>query len=137
MTRRLAIAASAMLVAGACAREASPAPVFSREDCRRVALIDADGAPIFGVEDIAVFRPGDGKGDGDGDAQLILSAYDRSGVERALARNRPAPTGGIYELAWRALVAAARAGTPAAPVTLAAGDDLAGGVRPHGVDVAA
>jgi len=86
---------------------------FAAEDCRRLALIDAEtGAAIRGVEDIARHR----------DA-LILSAHDRLAAERGAAQ-----TGGLYRLPLAALGATS-------PVKVARLTGT-GRLDPHGIAVA-
>lgn len=104
----------------ACAPQSGPTD-YSLAECRRVEIVAASGDSIFGVEDLAF----------DG-ARLILSAYDRSAVERAAANSlRPPPEGGVY-----AVPIAAFDGGEDAPIiaqALIGAGAIEGGVRPHGI----
>lgn len=119
--RRAACAAA--LVLAACAPEVGQ-PLFPREACRVVELIDAgSGAAVSGVEDIA-WDPAS--------RTLYVSAYDRLSVERAdRAASAPEPpTGGLYALPQSALDG---------PVRVRVEDLIAPTLgrpgRPHGLDV--
>ena len=91
-------------------------------DCRAVRPVDAAGERVVGVEDIARDPARD---------RLILSAYDRRAVARALARGTTPPAGGLYALPLDRL----RAGE--VPVERLAVRGLpGGGLRPHGLALA-
>ncbi len=107
----------------ACARALDETPAYSIDQCRRVALVDpGTGASIIGGEDLAL--------DPDG-RRILVSAYDRRGVEHAIAKNRDSlAEGGIYALPIEALAGGA---TMISPVSLIDPNSVAGGLRPHGV----
>ncbi len=119
---RLMAAACLAVAAAACAR-ALPAAKYPLDQCRRVALVDAGtGAVIRGAEDLALDLARE---------RLIVSAYDRRGAERALRKRAPSvPQGGLYAISIAALAGDDR---PVAASALAHGDDIAGGLRPHGI----
>ncbi len=117
-----AIAAMATMVS-ACGRAEAGGARYSHEQCRRVALIGVDGAPIIGAEDLAL--------DADND-RLFVSAYDRRATERAAKRKTGAPpNGGVYALPLEKLFD--RRAEEANVSSLAAPADFAGGLRPHGL----
>lgn len=101
-----------------------PAPLparFASEDCRRLALTDAEtGRAITGIEDIARLGAG----------TLILSAYDRLAAEAAIARGETPPDGGLYALPPDRL-----AGVGPLHLAPLIGAD-AGGLHPHGLSAA-
>jgi sugar lactone lactonase YvrE len=91
-------------------------------DCRAVRPVDAAGERVVGVEDIARDPARE---------RLILSAYDRRAVARALRRGRPAPEGGLYAMPLDRLAAGEVRVERLAPRALPPG-----GLRPHGLAVA-
>lgn len=107
----------------ACAREAEEAPLYQAGECRRVSLIDAStGAEIVGAEDLAF----DGA-----TGTLFISAYDRRAVEAAVKRRAPdLPEGGVYAAPFEKLAAARE---PLSLRSIVNPEDVAGGLRPHGV----
>jgi len=110
---RAGLAATALAVAA----EAGELP-----GCESVRPVDAAGRAVIGVEDIALDPARD---------RLILSAYDRRALARALRAGEPAPEGGLYAMAVSRL----------APGTvgverLAVRDLPPGGLRPHGIALA-
>ncbi|GAB4518876.1 MAG: hypothetical protein Tsb0010_03170 [Parvularculaceae bacterium] len=120
MTRgRIAIAAGLSLSVFAAAGSAEPL------SCRHVEIIDAEtGAPVTGIEDIAVDRRR---------GVAYLSAYDRLAVERSIRRNADEiPEGAIYRLEAAQLASQPRAeNMRVAPV--ADRKRLGTEFRPHGV----
>jgi hypothetical protein len=115
MHRRLLAASLATgLATGAAARELT--------GCGVLQPVDPQGRAVVGVEDIALDAARD---------RLILSAYDRRAVTRALAAGEPAPEGGLYALALDELepgrIEVAPLSIPGLPP---------GGLRPHGIDAA-
>jgi sugar lactone lactonase YvrE len=91
-------------------------------DCRAVRPVDAAGARVVGVEDIARDPARD---------RLILSAYDRRAIARALRRGRPPPEGGLYALPLARLAAGEVRVGLLPPRALPPG-----GLRPHGLAIA-
>ena len=91
-------------------------------DCRAVRPVDAAGARVVGVEDIARDPARD---------RLILSAYDRRAVARAMRQGRPPPEGGLYALPLARLAAGEVRVERLDPRALPPG-----GLRPHGLAVA-
>jgi len=121
----LAAALSASALLGACGNQTAAKPLFKIENCQHLVLTDAaDGRRIVGVEDLAVDRKG---------GRLLVSAYDRRGVERAARSNKDVlPAGGIYLIYLDELVAA-NGDLSVRP--LLESSAVAGGVRPHGLDI--
>lgn len=107
----------------ACAEKTTGVAEYSRDDCRRVALIDAaTGRSIVGAEDLAIAASS---------GQLIVSAYDRRAVESAVRRKAfDVPEGGLYAVALADLSSLAD-GAAARPLIAAAATP--GGLRPHGL----
>lgn len=95
---------------------------FEQHQCRRVVLQDADsGKPVIGAESIVL------SGD---ETRLFLSAYDRRTVTDA---GIP-PQGGLYVLTLKDLSRDNGAGgRPIKVRSLAAGLEIVGGFRPHGL----
>jgi len=91
-------------------------------DCRALRPVDAAGARVVGVEDIAHDTARE---------RLILSAYDRRAVARALARDAPVPQGGLYALPLGRLADGEVRVEPLAVAGLPPG-----GLRPHGIALA-
>lgn len=119
MSRWAGVAAA--LLAAACGQPDLGPPRFVPSACVVRALTDAHtGWRVSGAEDLAL----------DAEGRVIVSAYDRLTVERALKVGDPPPDGGVYRVAVADLLAgdvtAASAINPAE----------AGGLRPHGVAVA-
>lgn len=102
---------------------ASPAaPSTELAGCRAVHVRDAAGAPVVGIEDMALDPAR---------ARLILSAYDRRAVADALAAGTTPPAGGLYALPLSALAAGR------VRVDRVAVEGLPGGeLRPHGIGLA-
>jgi len=75
----------------ACGGESSPpGNRIGLEGCRRIAVEDPAGAPVIGIEDIAIDHAR---------GLAYLSAHDRRAVDAALAAGeRPAGRGGLYLL---------------------------------------
>jgi sugar lactone lactonase YvrE len=115
MHRRLAAPLIAALVAIA-------ADAAELADCWSVRPVDAAGRGVGGVEDMVLDRARQ---------RLILSAYDRRAVDRAVAAGAPAPTGGLYALPLARLAAGTVRVRRLAPRGLPAG-----GLRPHGIALA-
>lgn len=115
---RASIAMSALVVAG-CSAPVSQAPKYAIGDCARVALVDPSGAHVGGAEDLAV-DPERGR--------LIVSAYDRRAVAKAVKGAMTVPEGGLYAVS---LVDLAKDEAAAAPIV--ASGAVAGGLRPHGL----
>lgn len=117
-------AAAVLFFLGGCAREEIGDPRFTADECTRVALIDADtGASISGAEDFAYDAVG---------KRLFFSAYDRRAAEKAAKhRQMTIPNGGVYSAALSEIFSAETTSISAQP--LAAPDDVAGGLRPHGI----
>jgi hypothetical protein len=112
--RGLALLAAALFAVTADAAELA--------DCLAVRPVDAAGRAVVGVEDMAHDAARD---------RLILSAYDRRAVARALGQGAPPPAGGLYALPLDRL----RAGE--VPVDRLAVQGLPeGGLRPHGLALA-
>ncbi len=112
---------AAVLALAACGGggQAPPDRELAAIDCIGRPVIDVEtGATINGAEDLAVVDAG----------RLLLAAYDRRAVARALARGMRPPEGGVYLLRGTGLKSA---GAPlrllpvASPVAL----------RPHGIAV--
>jgi arylesterase/paraoxonase len=101
---------------------AGAAPAAELADCRAVRPVDAAGERVVGVEDIARDTVRE---------RLILSAYDRRAVARALRRGRPVPQGGLYALPLARLAAGEVRVDRLEPRGLPPG-----GLRPHGLAVA-
>lgn len=119
------IAAMTLVLTTACSQqEQIGAAVYSGEQCRRVAVVDAQtGDFIRGAEDLAA-DPMRGL--------LFVSAYDRRAVEKAAGRRTPnVPDGGVYSLSLVDLFDGANASVDA--TSLARPEDIAGGLRPHGM----
>lgn len=106
-----------------CAQEEIGEARYSPDQCRRVALVNAEGAVVRGAEDLALDRAG---------ARLFVSAYDRRAAEKAAGkRNEAPPSGGVYALPLETLF---DSDTDQISVTsLAAPGDFTGGLRPHGL----
>ncbi len=119
-----AIAAALVLSGGACAKEEIGEALYSAEQCRRVALIGADGGVIRGAEDLAHDRDG---------GRLFVAAYDRRAAEKAArSRKQTPPSGGVYAVSLDTLF---DPNTGAINLTsLATPGDFNGGLRPHGID---
>ena len=124
MRRRAVFATAALLLLGSCGRGDPGAPVYAADQCRRVAVLDADtGAPLRGAEDMAV-DPARGL--------LIVSAYDRRAVEKAARRGETEPPdGGVYVVSLSELFETAGSSVRAA--SLIDPETIEGGLRPHGV----
>ncbi len=106
-----------------CSGKNSTMAEYPLQACQRVALADSiSGAGIIGAEDLAPdFRNG----------RIYVSAYDRRAVEAAVKADAyELPQGGVYAVEISDLAAGARSVT-ATP--LARGDNVAGGLRPHGL----
>lgn len=114
----------AVLSLAGCGRGDIGAAVYPADQCRRVALKDAQtGAVLRGAEDLAL-DPVRGL--------LIVSAYDRRAVEKAARRNgAEPPEGGIYAVSLPALFDPSNAALEAA--SLIDPETVAGGLRPHGI----
>lgn len=124
-TALLAAAACASAFLGACGNKTVVTPLFKIESCQHLALTDAaDGRRIIGAEDLAVDRKG---------GRLLVSAYERRGVERAARSNEDVlPAGGIYLVYLDDLIAA---NGDLSVRSLLEPSAVAGGVRPHGMDI--
>lgn len=126
MRSSVAILASAALATllSACGRQPTGPARYAHEDCQRVAARDAtDGAEIVGVEDLRIDAAR---------GRLILSAYDRRATERAAhsVASTP-PEGGVYVVDLASI-----AGSHELTARrLVAREAVAGGLRPHGLDV--
>lgn len=104
--RRALLAALAATLLGAAAaalwmlRPVAPLEArFAHADCRRLAVTDAEtGAPVVGIEDLAVAADG---------ARIYLSAYDRLASAAYLAGEGPLRPGRIYRIPATALDARA------------------------------
>lgn len=121
--RRPAAAVAALLAVGlaGCAPQSPGDPAFALADCAVHAVIDSrSGVALVGIEDLA---PGP-------DGSLILSAYDRPAVEKALRSGDPAPEGGLFLAARDAVLAGSTRATPILPK-----GSVTGGLRPHGIAV--
>jgi hypothetical protein len=116
---------AAIALTTACAGEAATSPAkYSADQCRRVSIIDqASGLPIRGAEDFVLDAAND---------RLFVSAYDRRAVEKA-ARKRAfsIPQGGLYAVSFSSLADDANSAVNAGPIVRP--DDIAGGLRPHGL----
>lgn len=122
--REAALAATALAIAAAgCSQKAPLEAKYAAGDCRRVAIVDqATGAPIRGAEDMAIDAAS---------GRLFISAYDRRAVEKAVgARAFSVPEGGVYVLAFSRLLDDE---TSASAASIVRPDDVAGGLRPHGL----
>lgn len=119
-----ALAAIAIASAVGCSEKIDTDAKYAASECRRVSLVDqATGAAIRGVEDMALDAARD---------RLIVSAYDRLGVERAARKGAASiPEGGVYAVSFSALTGASETTVNAARVVSA--EDIAGGLRPHGM----
>ena len=74
----------------ACGDSPVPAKKTHLDDCRRIVVEDPSGAPIVGIEDIAIDHAR---------ALAYLSAYDRRAVDAELAAEAgPKTVGGLYVL---------------------------------------
>ncbi|MBI1393387.1 MAG: hypothetical protein GC152_11660 [Alphaproteobacteria bacterium] len=114
----------AVMVAG-CVDQVDEAPLVSADACQLIDLYDErTGDRIVGAEDLAVDRIG---------GRLFVSAYDRRAVEKAVGqRSFLLPEGGLYELPLSRLQEAGGRLVAATPVI--SGNDVPGGLRPHGID---
>lgn len=123
MRRNAGLGAAALLLA-ACGGADLGAPVYGADQCRRVALLDAEtGASLRGAEDLAVDAAR---------GRLIVSAYDRRAVERAARRNGAEPPhGGVYAASFSELFDGSSASVEASP--LIDPETVPGGLRPHGI----
>lgn len=111
------------LLAGAWALAAGVAAQAAElADCRTVRPVDAAGRAVVGVEDLARDPARD---------RLILSAYDRRAVARALAADEPAPEGALYALPLERLHGGEAPVDRLTPLGLPPG-----GLRPHGIALA-
>lgn len=119
-----ALCGISLLALAACGGERLGAPKYAADQCRRVALIDTvSGQAIIGAEDFALDRDGD---------RLFISAYDRRAVEKAARKNADSlPQGGVYVLPLTRLFESETQVANADP--LVSPNDLAGGLRPHGL----
>jgi len=94
-----------------------------RMHCAHVPVVTADGAYVFGIEDIALDAATD---------RLILSAYDRHAVAAALEQGSALPPGNLFWLAGEDL----RGGPPdmlqAHALRVMADTDIQ--LLPHGID---
>ncbi|MBY0423428.1 MAG: hypothetical protein K2Q06_14065 [Parvularculaceae bacterium] len=125
MRRAAALAfVAAALFLSACGQKPAGSPRYLHDECRRVAVVDAeDGKEIVGVEDLR-FDAERGR--------LILSAYDRRAAERAARKKAEAtPEGGVYVVDYASIAGA----KTLAATRLVARGALEGGLRPHGLDV--
>lgn len=119
-----AAAACVLLAAfGGCAPKIDGEAVYENDDCRRVALVDADtGRDVVGAEDLA-FDAATGR--------VLISAYDRRTVEsQAKARAFDLDEGGVYAARLADLRGAQGSLTLASIVER---KSVAGGLRPHGL----
>lgn len=118
----ICVLAAAAALAG-CTGKAVSEVRYSRDECHRVTLVDnASGEAIRGAEDIALDPLRD---------RLYVSAYDRRRVERAARRKAfSIPEGGVYAISLSQLVDGADV---AQAKSLVRADDIAGGLRPHGI----
>ncbi len=109
----------------ACGRAEIGLVQYAQDQCRAVSIVDEKtGWRLRGVEDMALDAA---------TGRIFLSAYDRRAVEAAARRGKPAlPNGGVYDIAVDALFAADE--KPLVAASLLAPSDLAGGLRPHGLD---
>lgn len=123
MSGRIKIVTAAALALAACAEKGDGEPVYSPDQCRRVALIDAStGKAVVGAEDLT-FDPAM--------RHVIISAYDRRAVERQAARGAGRlDEGGIYSVPLDVLAGDATSLTVSSIVSR---DTVVGGLRPHGV----
>lgn len=92
------------------------------DQCVRVAVAAGGGAPILGIEDVAVDRS---------QQRLLFTAYDRKAVQRAV-RNRAfsIPEGGVYAAALSDVL---DGDDTAAAISLDSFRAAPGGLRPHGM----
>lgn len=120
----LAVASVSLLTAACTQREEIGTAAYSGEQCRRVALVDVEtGDVLRGAEDLAA-DPMRGL--------LFVSAYDRRAVEKAAGRGAAeVPNGGVYSLPLPDLFDVSNTSVKA--ISLASPDDIAGGLRPHGM----
>ncbi|MEX0644715.1 MAG: hypothetical protein WD076_05350 [Parvularculaceae bacterium] len=119
------VALAALMLATACAGEAATSPAkYGAEQCHRVAVIDqASGLPIRGAEDLVLDAAND---------RLFISAYDRRAVEKAARKKAfSIPEGGLYTVSFSRLTDDKATTVNAGPIVRA--DDIAGGLRPHGL----
>jgi hypothetical protein len=121
--RAFAIIAVAAASLG-CAKQETSEAKYAASDCRRVSLVDqATGDSIRGAEDIALDAARD---------RLFVSAYDRRGAERAARKGAQSiPQGGVYAVSFSGLTEGDESTAAASP--LVRRDDIAGGLRPHGL----
>ena len=123
-TGRAATLAGALLL-GACAKaELSDVP-YAHNQCKRAELVDmATGLSLRGAEDLA-FDPDTGR--------LFISAYDRRAAEAAAKRNATVvPYGGVFAVDVDMLFDLQA--EPLKLASLVASSDIAGGLRPHGLE---
>jgi len=119
-TNRIVPRRRARLLTLVCALSVAAAPVRAAETCVRRPLVDAaSGAPVRGVEDLAVDRTG---------GRVYLSAYDRWAVADAVDDGETPPRGGIYAVSLDALV---ERGGPVRVRELTG--RLDGAFHPHGI----
>lgn len=113
----------AALTLSSCAKNADGDPIFALDECRRVAVMDADsGKTVIGAEDLAYDAA---------TRRVLISAYDRRAAEReARSRADDIEQGGIYGASIDALKSGKTALTLESIVSR---DTVAGGLRPHGI----
>ncbi len=115
---------AALLLLAACGQTDLDEAYYEHDQCSRIALINEVGDTLVGVEDIAPDLV---------EGQLFLSAYDRRLVERAVRRkDDELPQGSVYKLSLDDIFESD--GGDVSVVSLIAPGEIAGGVRPHGLD---
>ncbi len=112
-----------MAALSACAQEEARDPLYAHDQCRRVAILEADTRrPIIGAEDLAFDAEAD---------RLIISAYDRRSVERAATSGAETiPEGDLYFVELSALAGDTE---EMALQPVVERGSVAGGLRPHGI----
>lgn len=122
--RYLFATVSALAVLCGCAKKVDGDALYTANECRRVAIIDAaTGVSIVGAEDLAYDATGE---------RVFISAYDRRQVEGEVSKNAfEISQGGLYAAPVLALAGDGASFTLA---SIVARESIAGGLRPHGID---